>query len=174
MTEALRYVHRNRFEQLARRIKLRPGLIETLNQLRRAGFFVGVVSHGWFVATEIIRKCIFADFAIAHTVHFENDVCMGKLRINSAFLQNEGQSTMSAPSKGAVLPALARESPPDAFEAIWAVGDDVDDLPMLRLADRAFLTGPCAAGLAHQLEGAIVLEHFGELVSRIPEAAIAA
>jgi len=73
-----------------------------------------------------------------------------------------------------VLSALARESLPDAFEAIWAVGDDVDDLPMLRLADRAFLTGPRAAGLAHQLEGAIVLEHFGELVSRIPETAIAA
>ena len=174
MTEAFRYVHRNRFEQLARRIELRQGLIETVNQLRRAGFFVGVVSCGWFVATEIIRKRIFADFAIAHTVHFENDVCSGKLRINSAFLPEDGLPTASLPCKGAVLSALACEALPDAFEAIWAVGDDVDDLPMLRLADRAFLTGPRAAGLVQECEGAIVLENFGDLINHIPEAAIAA
>ena len=174
MTEAFRYVHRNRFEQLARRIALRPSLIEAVNQLRRAGFFVGVVSHGWFVATEIIRKRIFADFAIAHTVHFENDVCSGKLRINPAFLPNEGQPEAAVPCKEAVLSALSREALPDAFETIWAVGDDVDDLAMLKLAHRAFVIGPRAADLAAKVEGASVLEDFGDLVNQTSEAAIAA
>lgn len=174
MTEALRYVHRNRFEQVAKRIELRPGLVETVNQLRRAGFFVGVISNGWFVAADIIRKRIFADFAIAHMVHFENEVCSGKLRINPAFLPDDSEPTAVQPCKGTVLAALKREALPEGFDLVWAVGNDVDDLPMLRLADRAFVVGDRAEALINQLPGATVLQHFGDLVIPDPEAAIAA
>lgn len=61
-----RFIHKQQFEQVARSLEIRPGVIEFVNQARRAGFMVGVVSDSYFVAAEIIRRRIFADFALAH------------------------------------------------------------------------------------------------------------
>jgi glucosyl-3-phosphoglycerate synthase len=80
IAKLFQYVHKTKFEQVARDMPLRPGVIEFVNQMRRRGFMVGLVSDSYFVAADIVRRRIFADFAMAHTISFDNDVCMGQIR----------------------------------------------------------------------------------------------
>jgi glucosyl-3-phosphoglycerate synthase len=49
-----KFVHRQQFERVAQAMPIRPGVIECVNRMRRAGFMVGVVSDSYFVAP---RSC---------------------------------------------------------------------------------------------------------------------
>lgn len=163
---ALRFVHREQFERVAHALPLRPGVIECVNRMRRAGFMVGVVSDSYFIAAEIVRRRIFADFALAHTLQFDGDVCSGVLRTNAAFLPPTGRAG-EAPCKSHVLRRfrLNEASPP--VEAIWAVGDHRNDLEMLRQADRAFVIEPRWPALARAAD-ARMLRGFDELLPDAP------
>lgn len=174
MASTFRYVHRARIEHVARQIAIRPGLIETVNGLRRAGFFVGVISSGWFIAAEIIRRRIFADFAIAHTVQFDNDTCGGLVRLNPAFLPPDADESTAPPTKDRALASLIQQDGEQPFDSVWAVGNAEDDLEMLRRADRAFLIGPQAEALKPLLERATILTHTEDLLAEIDEQALAA
>ena len=183
-----RFVHRQRFEQVARDLPLRPGIIECVNTFKRAGFMVGLVSDSYFVAAEVVRKRIFADFALAHTVQFNADVCSGALTLNPAFLpleDDDEQAPLRPPavpagqalqddgpvSKRHVIARFRRLSP--AFEVLWAVGDNDNDVPMLSLADRGFAIEPKTPRL-RTLAGVQVLEHFDELQQAVQAAERAA
>lgn len=159
---ALRFVHREQFERVAHALPLRPGVIACVNRMRRAGFMVGVVSDSWFVAAEIVRRRIFADFALAHTLQFEGDVCSGVLRTNAAFLPTTGGAG-EAPCKSHVLRRFRLDEASPPVEAIWAVGDHRNDLEMLRRADRAFVIEPRWPKLAREAD-ARVLRSFDELL----------
>jgi hypothetical protein len=52
-------------------LTLKPGVIEFVNKMRREQFMVGVISNHYFAGTEIVRKRIFADFALAHVLQFK-------------------------------------------------------------------------------------------------------
>lgn len=136
-----RFIHKQQFEQVARSLEIRPGVIEFVNQARRAGFMVGVVSDSYFVAAEIIRRRIFADFALAHTLTFEGDVCNGQLQINPAFLP-EDDDAVAPICKSNVLRCFLADKAPPPIELTWAIGDNINDLEMLRLADNAFVIEP--------------------------------
>lgn len=131
------YTHKRKFQQAAHAIGIRPGVIEFVNRMRRRGFMVGIVSDSYFIAADIIRRRVFADFALAHTMQFENDVCMGQVKINSAFIGEDG-----AICKGNVVRAFRDDKIEPVIDTIWAVGDNVNDLNMLRMADRAFVIEP--------------------------------
>jgi phosphoserine phosphatase len=109
--------------------------------MKRDGFMVGIVSDSYFIAAEIMRKRIFADFAIAHTLHFQNDICTGELKINSDFLPN-GQFADDLICKSNVLKRFLSNKVKPSFKEVWAVGDNLNDLNMLNLADRAFVIEP--------------------------------
>lgn len=156
-----RFVHREQFERIARAMTIRPGVIGMVNRMRRAGFMVGVVSDSYFVGAEIVRRRIFADFALAHTLRFDAEVCTGELRLNSAFLP-QGPDGDGAPSKGEVVHRIREDSGIPEITGIWAVGDNTNDLDMLRAADRAFVIAPKRPGLAAEA-GARTLASFDEL-----------
>ncbi len=181
-----RFVHRHRFEQVARELPLRPGIIECVNAFKRAGFMVGLVSDSYFVAAEVVRKRIFADFALAHTVQFRADVCSGELTLNPAFLPLEDDEA-TAPLEPAEVPAgqallddgpvskrhvierFRRLSP--GFDTLWAVGDNDNDVPMLALADRGFAIEPKTPRL-RTLAAVQILEHFDELQQALQAAGL--
>jgi len=162
-----RFVHRQQFERVARAAPIRPGAIEFINRMRRAGFMVGVVSDSYFIAAEIVRRRVFADFGLAHPMHFDADVCSGQLRLNPAFLpavEGEGDPVC----KSHVLRRFrADENGPPLLEC-WAIGDNLNDLAMLRLADRGFAIEPKADALRE--DPAIrVVSSFEELLPLVPE-----
>ncbi len=147
-----RFVHKSQFEAVARTLPLRSGAIEFVNQARRCGFMVGVVSESYFVAAEILRRRIFADFAMAHTIQFDGEVCNGQVRINPAFLPeartvssaiDDGvQATSNRVCKSNVLRRILTDVSPPAINISWVVAANARDLGLMRLADRAFYMDP--------------------------------
>lgn len=136
-----KFVHRSQFEKVATTLMLKPGVIEFVNQMRRHRFMVGVVSNHYFAGAEIIRKRIFADFALAHVLQFQNDICTGKLWINEAFLSEYDRADHSV-CKSHVLDQFRAKSSAPLFKEIWAIGDGKEDIKMLALANRAFVITP--------------------------------
>jgi phosphoserine phosphatase len=161
-----RFVHRRQFEAVAQAVPLRPGVIEWVNRMRRAGFMVGVVGDGWFVAADIVRRRIFADFALAHLLQFDSEVCSGELRFNPAFLPlGNGIARRSGPHN---VVARLREDPAEPrVEAVWAAGHVDSDAALLKSADLGFATGVADAALPPR--GIVAFSRFDELLERVPE-----
>ncbi|MBI5258103.1 MAG: glycosyltransferase [Burkholderiales bacterium] len=165
-----KFIHRRQFEAVAHAIEIRPGVVECVNRMRRAGFMVGLVSDSYFVAAEIVRRRIFADFALAHTLQFEGDVCTGDLRINPAFLPAHPQRG-PALCKSHVLRRFRDDDAQPALAEVWAVGDNLNDLAMLRAADRAFVIEPKSPTLARDA-AAVTLARFHDLSAQLVTAGV--
>lgn len=161
-----RFVHRKQFERVAKDIPLRPGVVDTVQALRRAGFMVGLVSDSYFAAADIVRKRIYADFAMAHTLQFQNDVCTGELSLNKAFFSREDIPDDHRIDKAHVVDRFQHVNARPAFECIWAVGDHQNDIGMLVKADKGFAIDPQTPAL-HALEGVRVIQHFDELLKEL-------
>ncbi|MGA1327529.1 MAG: glycosyltransferase [Rubrivivax sp.] len=163
-----RFVHRQQFERVAHALVLRPGVIEWVNRMRRAGFMVGLVSDSYFVAAEILRRRVFADFALAHTLQFDGDVCNGELRINPAFTAPETSRGASL-CKSHVVRRFRDDPTEPRVEEVWAVGDNLNDLEMLREADRAFVIDPKSPRISREAD-ATRIDSFEALLPMVPEA----
>lgn len=168
-----RFVHKAQFEKVARATPIRPGVIEFINRMRRAGFMVGVLSDSYFVAAEIVRRRVFADFALAHTLQFDGDVCNGQVRLNPAFLPLQpGQGP--AVCKSHVLARFKEDCGDPPLQACWAVGDNLNDIGLLRAADMAFAIEPKSPRIKAEVPGLRVIESFEELMPLVPLARVSA
>lgn len=121
VTALFKFVHRSQFEKVAMELTLKPGVIEYVNQMRREQFMVGVISNYYFAGAEIIRKRIFADFALAHVLQFQNDICTGKLQINEVFRNIRDRSDESV-CKSWVVDHFRAKSNAPVFEEISVAG----------------------------------------------------
>jgi glycosyltransferase involved in cell wall biosynthesis len=171
------YVHKRTFEQVARALPIRPGVVAFVNQMRRRGFMVGVVSDGCFVAADIVRRRVFADFAVANTYCFENEVCNGQARLNPAYLPEPAaadaapsQPQPQPPCKSRALRRLLDDGGDQGFELSWVVCSQATDLALMRMADRAFLLGEEFVRVAPRwAEGFTPVATFDELLSLLPD-----
>lgn len=161
-----RFVHRKTFEQVAQSLEIRPGVVEFVNRMRRRGFMVGVVSESYFTAANIVRRRIFADFAVAHTLSFEGDVCTGKLQVNPSFLSPEN-GEKNGLCKSNVLRSLLADQTQPQIEETWVVGDNANDLPMMRLAERAFVIEPKTTQMSGN-DRITTINSFAELIAILP------
>jgi glucosyl-3-phosphoglycerate synthase len=167
-----KFVHQQQFERVAHALPIRPGVVACVNALRRAGFMVGLLSDSYFVGAEIVRRRIFADFALAHTLQFDAEVCSGQLRLNPAFLARDGDPG-PAICKSHVIRRLREDRAEPRVAECWAMGDNANDLGMLQAADRAFVIEPKSPLLA-KVPGVTVVSSFDELLSLVPESPAAA
>ena len=182
-----RFVHMKKFDEVARQMKIRSGAIKFVNKMRREGFMVGLLSDSYFVAADIIRRRIFADFAMAHTIQFDGEVCNGQLNINPAYLsasdggfgfperypdsqndKNDLTTRKPMVSKSHVLRCFLADTTSPPISLTWVVGADQDDLELMRMADRAFAIGSISPDL--QKEPHITrVATFEKLLTYIPE-----
>ena len=167
MAALFRFVHRAEFERAALALPLRPGAIEFVNHMRRAGFMVGLVSDSWFVAAEVVRRRLFADFALAHTLQFHSEVCSGSVRLNAAFLPRSGGEGLPV-CKSHVLHRLRDDRGDPRVSEVWAVGRDLSALELLREADRAFVMDPKSPQLVASLPHAVAVDSFDALLAAAP------
>ena len=166
-----KFVHQQQFERVAHALDIRPGVIACVNRLRRAGFMVGLVSDSYFVATEVLRRRIFADFALAHTMQFDAEVCSGQMRLNPAFLAREGEPGPPI-CKSHVIRRLREDAAQPRVAECWAMGDNVNDLGMLQAADCAFVIEP-KSPLLTQVPRVTTVASFDELCAHVPESTTA-
>ena len=164
-----RFVHRQQFERVAHAMPIRTGVIDWINRMRRAGFMVGIVSDSYFVAAEIMRRRVFADFALAHTLQFDGEVCSGLIRLNPAFEPEEPTpgGAPRAPCKSHVLRRFRADPAEPRVTEVWAMGDNLNDLEMLREADRAFAIDPKSSRLEREADAARV-SSFEALLAWVP------
>ena len=158
-----RFVHMQKFDEVARNMEIRPGAIEFVNKMRRLGFMVGVLCDSYFVAADIIRRRIFADFAMAHTIQFDGEVCNGQLNINPAFINakeggfgfpgrymTNGNASKHQICKSNVLRCFLADTTAPPIELTWVIGDDQDDLALMQLANQAFVIDSSQASLLNE------------------------
>ncbi|MBI5259038.1 MAG: glycosyltransferase [Burkholderiales bacterium] len=134
-----RFVHQNDFVRVARSLPLRGDAVSAVNALRRAGWRVGVVSDGFFIAADILRRRVFADFAVAHFMNFRNGVSSGELRLNPAFVHS-ASPVPGAVDKGHVLRQV-REQLCRPGTLLAALGALPADQGLLQAADLPFALG---------------------------------
>ncbi len=120
------------FEEAARGIPLMPGAVELVLALRKRGYRVGIVSDSFFVATEIIRRRVFADFSIAHLMRFGRGIATGEVSISPAMQHENGCKKHQICKLNVLLHVCdqLRISP----ECVLAVGDSDPDACMLKAA----------------------------------------
>ena len=157
-----RFVHQSEFEKVAHSIDIRDEVIDVVNALRRKGYRVGVVSDSYFVAADIIRRRIFADFALAHTLPFDAGVCKGEILINRAFYHESGCKLHEC-CKSNVLRYIIEQEPALEVEGVVAVGDNLNDVCLLKLAHKSFTIEPKNETLTHA--PIVEIKHFGELLT---------
>lgn len=165
IAQLFRFVHKQQFEKVAHALPLRPGMIEWVNAMRRAGFMVGVVSDSWFVAAETVRRRVFADFALAHTMQFDGEVSSGSVHLNPAFMPEGNASTTLC--KSHVLRRFRHDPNEPRVQEVWAMGDNANDLEMLREADRAFVIEPKVPHLVRDSDATLV-KSMEELLAIVP------
>ena len=120
------------FEEVARSIPLMPGSAELVIGLRKAGYRVGLVSDSYFVATETVRRRVFADFSIAHLKKFRRGVATGDVTISPA-MQHPTGCKLHPVCKLNVLLHMCEHFGLGA-ENVLAVGDGEPDICMLDAA----------------------------------------
>jgi HAD superfamily phosphoserine phosphatase-like hydrolase len=148
-------VSRDVFEEAARSIPLMPGAADVVVALRKSGYRVGVVSDSFHVATEIVRRRVFADFSIAHLMRFRHGLATGEITLSPA-MQHPSGCKKHKLCKVNVLSHLCDElsvSP----EQVLAVGDSDTDVCMLMAAGTSVAFQPKSTNVEnaaqHVLQG---------------------
>jgi len=125
-------VPKEQFEEVARGIPLISGAAEVIINLRKRGYRVGIVSDSYFVATEIVRRRVFADFSIAHLLKFRRGIATGDVVISPA-MQHTAGCPMHQVCKHNVLLHFCERFGLGAADVL-AVGDGEPDICMLQTA----------------------------------------
>jgi HAD superfamily phosphoserine phosphatase-like hydrolase len=120
------------FEEVARSVPLMPGAAEVVVELRKLGFRVGLVSDSFLVATETVRRRVFADFGIAHLLKFRRGQATGDVTLSPAMHHPSGCHRHDL-CKVNVLLHLCEQLGLGA-EQVLAVGDGDPDICMLEAA----------------------------------------
>lgn len=120
------------FERAALEIPLMPGASEAVVTLRKAGYRVGIVSDSYWIAAEVVRRRVFADFSIAHLTHFRLGKATGELTFSPAMAHPHGCQRHRLCKANALYHLL--ESTGISKEKVLAVGDGDNDVCLLREA----------------------------------------
>jgi phosphoserine phosphatase len=128
------------FQQVAREIPLMPGARETVIALRKAGFQVGIVTDSYSVASEIVRRRVFADFSIGHQMKFHDGLATGKLTFSPAMFHAEGCPHHVYCKRNAMIHLMDRLG--IGPENVLAVGDSENDICLLEAAGRSVALRP--------------------------------
>lgn len=150
-------VHWDVFEETARTMPLVQGAVETVVALRRAGYRVGIVTDSYHMVAEIVRRRVFADFAVAHVMHFRKRIATGELTPSPFMIASDGCPIHMYCKANVMrrLEEIAGLSPQNTL----AVGDGENDICLLSKAGVSVAFRPksplVAEAATHTLEGAL-------------------
>ncbi len=164
---ALKFRHRQHIDACARTLPLRPGVVEWVRELKRQGCWVGLVSQHFLLPTEIIRKRVFADFAVANLLQFEADVCTGQVVLNPGFFAPDASADAHW-DMAHVLHQLRHDATAPRVQQIWAIGGAGTPGAFMHAADRGVVLMPQHVGLS--LNGSVLqVPGFEALGALLPE-----
>jgi phosphoserine phosphatase len=125
---------------MARQMPLTPGAVEAVVGLRKWGYRVGIVTDSFFVASEIVRRRVFADFSVAHLLRFRSGRATGQVPLSPAMVHPHGCA------EHAICKVNVMRHITDFMgfkpQEILAVGDGENDVCMLKAAGLSFAFRP--------------------------------
>ena len=140
IAEVFTDVPRLTFEHVAREIPLMQGARETVIALRKTGFQVGIITDSYSVASEIVRRRVFADFTIGHHMKFHDGMATGKLTFSPAMFHADGCPHHVYCKRNAMIHLM--EHLGIGPEHVLAVGDSENDICLLEAAGRSVALRP--------------------------------
>jgi len=151
-------VPRSAFEEAAKTLPLSQGAVEVVVGLRKLGYRVGIVSDSYYVATEVVRRRVFADFSVAHVMRFRQGVATGDVLQCPAMLHENGCKKHKLCKYNALLQLCEQSGVPAG--RILAVGDSDPDACMLKAAGISVAYQPksdeVAAAARHVVQGSLL------------------
>ena len=129
------------FAQLAQEMPLIPGAVETVIGLRQRGYRVGIVTDSFFIAAEIVRRRVFADFSVAHVLKFHDEKATGEISLSQAMQFHPWGCPNHHLCKRNVLGHLTEYQGNQPQEVLF-VGDGDNDICLLRAVPFSFAFRP--------------------------------
>lgn len=143
------------FEKIAHIMPLSKNAQNLIVELKKRGYVVGIITDSYFVASEIIRKRVFADFSIAHLLEFKKGLFTGELEISPLFISDKCEKHDFC--KLNVLDHIDRFYGMDR-SLIHFAGDGLNDVCLLENLSNTFAVNPkdpkvesAATGVVHEL-----------------------
>lgn len=140
IAKVLAGIPKQTFEQVAQALPLKPQAKETVVALRKAGYRVGIITDSYFIAAEIVRRRVFADFSIAHILEFQNEKATGEIAL-SPFMQINGgcqsHSLCKANFVHHVKTLFGAKAP-----RIISIGNGLNDVCLFKESDSSFAVYP--------------------------------
>jgi phosphoserine phosphatase len=120
------------FEQMAYEVPLTPGATELVTGLRKAAFHVGIITEGFHLAADIIRRRVSADFSVGHLLTFRHDAASGNLLLCPAMFHSQGCIRHTCCKQNILLHMLERLD--ISAERTLVVGNTLADTCLLQTA----------------------------------------
>lgn len=152
------------FEETARTMPLTAGAAETVVNLRKAGYRVGIVTDGYRVAAEIVRRRVFADFSIAHLMKFRRGKATGEVTLSQAMAHPDG-CPQHAHCKRNVMLHLCEKMGIGA-DQVLAVGDGDNDVCLLEAAGMSIAFQPKTARVQAAAD-CVIQDDLSEMLSAL-------
>ena len=105
------------------KLRLTKGAKETIEELKNRGYVVGVVSGGFTIVTEKIKKDLNLDYAYSNELVVKDGKLTGEVR----------GRVMSSTAKGDILEEIAKRENIDLKDTV-VVGDGANDISMFKRA----------------------------------------
>lgn len=128
------------FENTARRVPLMRGASEVVIDLRKAGYRVGLVTESFRIASEVVRRRVFANFSVAHLLNFRRGQATGEVILCPAMIHPSGCPRHACCKANVLVHLLDRLG--IETNQVLAVGDGENDICLLHGAGRSVAFRP--------------------------------
>jgi phosphoserine phosphatase len=135
-------VQKATFLRAARTVPLAEGAVETVLGLRRLGYRVGVLSGGSRIVADVLRRRVFADFAVGNLLRFRREKATGEVVLAPAMRHEEGCDVHEFCTSNVVLHLRERLGVPR--RDVLALGRAPEHACLLRAAGIAVALHPAA------------------------------
>jgi len=117
--------------QIADSIPLVPDTLEVVEELRKRGYIVGIISDSYDIVVQHIRNKIGADFALGNELEFSESTATGEVKVPSFFMKMEKGLCHHSFCKTNALAHVAEQYGIDISNII-AIGDSENDICIVK------------------------------------------
>lgn len=112
-------------------ITLAKDILNVVAKLKKRGYIVGIITHGYDCIATHIKNKIGADFALAYELEFSNSIATGEVKIPSFFIRNEESACTHDMCKLNALISIAKNYKIQLPNIIF-VGDGAQDFCVIK------------------------------------------
>lgn len=128
------------FEKIAQNLTLKPHAQEFIIELKKEGYQVGIITDSYYLAAEIVRKRVFADFSVAHFLDFENELATGEITISPLMMSPHGCSNHTVCKSNFILHLKSYLS--SSLPLTLSIGNGENDTCLFKATHESFAIYP--------------------------------